>query len=125
MLQIGRILAGKINEPDPDLSGFLPGIPVDSLKAHCFLAKGRLGIVNGSPDLEDFFSGISDFTAVIFNEDDRIRLSVKFKSHESFLEFLKIHQWGNIKLSEADQKLTTGETLRLISVNHLLISLQK
>lgn len=125
MLQIGTILAGKIKEPDPQFTDYLPGVPIDSLKTNCFLAKGRLGIVNGYPDLEDFFSGIIGYTAVIFNADDRIRLSVNFKNHESYLEFLKLHHWENIKLSAADQKLETGETLRLISENHLLISLQK
>jgi len=125
MLRIGKILAGKINEPDPDLSSYMPGMPIDTLNAECFLAKGRLGIVNGSPDMEDFFSGISGYTAVIFNEGDRIRLSVKLKNHESLLEFLNLHQWAGIKLSMADQMLTSGGTLRLLSVNHLLITLQK
>ncbi len=125
MLQIGKVLAGKINEPGPELSGYMPGIPADSLKTNCFLAKGRLGIVNGSPDLEDFFGGISGYTAVICKEYDWLRLSVKFKDHESFLEFLRLHQWEEVKLSGTDQKLSTGGTLKLISVDHLLISLQK
>jgi hypothetical protein len=125
MLHLGRIIAGKIKEPDPDLSGYLPGIPVDSLRTNCFLAKGRLGIVNGTPDLEDFFSGISGFTAVVFSNDEKLRLSVDFRNDESFIEFLKLHHWEGLKLSGSDQKLSSGETLRLISMNHLLISLQK
>ena len=125
MLQIGTILTGKINESDPQFYDYLPGVPIDSLRSNCFLAKGRLGIVNGYPDLEDFFSGIIGYTAVIFNADNRIRLSVNFKNHELYLEFLKLHHWENVKLSAADQRLATGETLRLISENHLLISLQK
>jgi hypothetical protein len=125
MLKLGKILTGRITGPDPDLSGYLPGVPAEAFRIGCFLAKGRLGIVNGSPDLEDFFSGISGYTAVVLNEDGKIRLSVKFKNDESISEFLKLHHWENVTLSESDQKLSTGETLRLISSDHLLITLQK
>jgi hypothetical protein len=125
MLKIGQIIEEKINEPNTDLSGYFPGTPGEAFRTNCFLAKGRLGIVNGSPDLEDFFTGVTGFTAVIINEGVNLRLSINFNKNESLLEFLKLHQWENVKLLGSDQKLATGEVLRLISDNHLLVTFQK
>ncbi len=94
---IGKIITDKIRDEEVDLSGYLPGIPEETIQTKCFVAKGRLGIVNGSPDLEDFFRGLTDYTAVIVNEDAKKLISLKFRNKESYQKFLELYHWEDVK----------------------------
>jgi hypothetical protein len=121
-LDIARIVTKKINEKDAELSSYLPGITVENLNRDCYLVKGRLGIVNGVPELEDFFRGITDFTALIRNEDKKKTISVRFNNRNSYTSFLELHQ--------IDEKKITGEpggwnygTVTKMAENHLIIEL--
>ncbi|MDP4223039.1 MAG: hypothetical protein Q8868_06985 [Bacteroidota bacterium] len=125
MIRISIVIAGKIPEPDIDLSGLLPSDLIDPVKNNCVLAEGRLGIVNGHPELEDYFKDLSGYTAMILDEKDNVLLSLRFANNKSFADFIKLHGWEDVKLSETEQKVSSGESVRLISGNHLLISIQK
>jgi hypothetical protein len=114
-LRIGKIITDKIQGQEFDLSVYLPGIPEEIIRTKCFLAKGRLGIVNGSPDLEDFFQGITDYTAVIVNDEKTI-LSVKFNNGLSYGKFLELHNW------EAENPASSGN-VKKIAERSLLIEL--
>jgi hypothetical protein len=114
-LTIGKIIADKIQEKEIDLSGYLPGIPEEIIQTKCFLAKGKLGIVNGSPDLEDFFQGITDYTAVIVNYEKTI-LSVKFNNDMSYRKFLELHKWE-------DETTATSGNIKKIGERDLLIEM--
>lgn len=117
-LKIGKIIADKITDKEIDLSDLLPGISYEEAKTQSLLVKGRLGIVNGSPDLEDFFSGISGYTALIVNQADRKTISVKFENDESCGKFLELNDLQNDKRSE-------NRSVREISGSHLVIELMK
>jgi hypothetical protein len=93
-LKIGEIIAGKIKDEQIDLSSLMPGISINELKHNCILAKGKLGIVNGSPDLEDFFSGTRNYTAVIVSGGKKF-IAIRFDSSESLEKFLVLHNWKN------------------------------
>jgi len=95
--KIGRIITDKINDKEVDLSQYLPGVQEELLKTRCFLAKGRLGIVNGTPDLEDFFQGITDYTAVIVTMDNKKIVSLKFRNKESYQKFLELYHWEDVR----------------------------
>jgi hypothetical protein len=113
--KIGSIITDKIKDKEIDLSLYLPGIQDESLKTKCFLAKGRLGIVNGSPDLEDFFQGITDYTAVIVKSENII-ISIKFGNDGSYKNFLEPN-----KLK--DETLAASGKVKKIADYHLLIEL--
>jgi hypothetical protein len=115
-ISIGKIIVDKIKEREIELSDFLPGISVEEVSSQSFLAKGKLGIVNGSPDLEFFFRGISDYTALIVNQSDRKIISVKFENNESYDKFLELHNL----LDDTGSELGS---VRKISGSHLLIEL--
>jgi hypothetical protein len=112
---IGKILTGKIRDQELDLTGFLPGIPREVIKTRCILAKGKLGIMNGSPDQEEFFQGITGYTAVIVKSEKTI-ISVRFVSDTSFQCFLDLH-----KLK--DETIVADGRIKKISSNHLIIEM--
>jgi hypothetical protein len=113
--KIGSIIADKIKDKEIDLSQYLPGIKDGLLKTKCLLAKGRLGIVNGSPDLEDLFQGITDYTAVIL-KSEKVIISVKFGNKESYKKFIELNKFQN-------ETLAASGKLKKIADCHLLIEL--
>ncbi len=84
---MGKIITDKIKDKEIDLSSYLPEIDTETLQTKSFLAKGRLGIINGSPELEDFFLGVADYTAVIAKVDGKRLISAKFRNRESYRSF--------------------------------------
>jgi hypothetical protein len=112
---IGKILTGKIRDEELDLSVYLPGISREVVKSKCILAKGKLGIMNGSPDHEDFFLGINDYTAIIVNSEKTI-ISIRFGNDSSYKQFLELHKLKDDAI-EADGRI------KKIATNHLLIEL--
>jgi hypothetical protein len=113
---IGKIITDKISDDEIDLSSFLPGINAEIIKTKCILAKGKLGIINGSPDLDDYFKGVENFTAVIVN-NERVIISVKFNNEGSYKNFLELKKW------QGETFENTGR-IKKIADNHILIELQ-
>ena len=112
---IGKIITDKIRDEEIDLSSYLPGIPEEILKTKCILAKGKLGIMNGSPDLDDYFKKVENFTAVIV-KGEKFIISVKFDNGESYKMFLESNNWQ-------DEKFDNTSGVKKIADNHLLIEL--
>lgn len=115
-LDLGRRLTDKITDMEVDLSSYLPEIDAETLKTKSFLAKGRLGIVNGSPEMEDFFLGVDGYTVVIAKSDGKLLISAKFNNSESYQKFLDLHKWKD-DLSDNDG------TRKKIADHHLIIEL--
>lgn len=121
MLKIGRIIAGRISGPDFDFQEYLPSASAEDLQNNCFIAKGKLGIVNGSPDLEDYFQNISDYTALILRKEDSTVISVKFSDENNYKKFLVLHKWDKMSFGPAAGVLPDGGSAKLISQYHLWI----
>jgi hypothetical protein len=115
-ISIGSVIAAKISDDDADLSAYLPDIPEEKIQTGCFLARGRLGIVNGSPDLEDFFQGLSDYTAVIVNLEEKRIISVRFSNNETYEKFLHLHDHEFNDLSSSGNVKKIGELHLLIEM---------
>jgi hypothetical protein len=113
-LGLGKILTDKIKDMEVDLSSYLPEVNTETLQTKSFLAKGRLGIVNGSPEMEEFFMGVNDYTAVIAKMDGKRLISAKFSNRESYQKFLDLHKWK-------DDMSGTNGTVKKISERHLII----
>ena len=116
-VKIGSVITGKVNEKDFDLSFWLPGMDIVNARSKSILVKGKLGTVNGSPDLEDFLSYAKDFTAVIF--DDGIRhVSMRFDNAAALEAFLNHNNWIN-------EITNAGGKVKKISDLHILFDLEE
>ncbi len=124
-LRIGTIIADKIKETEVDLTAFLPGVPPEAIQKNSFLARGRLGIVNGSPDLEDYFKEVTGYTAVILKGDDKTSLSIKLHDTGSFKDFIELHNWNQKDISSDGLMTSAGELVKRLSDNHLYIEILK
>jgi hypothetical protein len=112
---IGKIITDKIGGEEIDLSSYLPGINEEIIKTKCILAKGKLGIMNGSPDLDDYFKNVENFTAVIV-KGEKLIISVKFSREGSYKMFIESNKWQ-------DEKFDNTSGVKKIADNHLLIEL--
>ena len=122
-LIIGKKIVDKISEPPADLIQFLPGTAAETVRNESCLVKGRLGIINGAPDLDGYLKGLEGFTAVILKTAGKTLISVKFENREALEKFGALHGWELDKLSESAYKMTGGEEVRKLNDNHLLIEI--
>ncbi|MCX6303009.1 MAG: hypothetical protein NTW82_12585 [Bacteroidia bacterium] len=121
LLKTGKILEAKINESSPDLSAFIPDADSNDLNLNSILAKGKLGLVNGAADWEDYFKDVTGYYTLIYKTQERTFVSVRFKRPEDFKLFINFHGWTICDLSASDVKKANGEILRMLGENHILV----
>ena len=121
-LKAGEILSDKINVPSAGLADFIPDINPADLDHNAVLAKGKLGLMNGATDWEDFFRDITGYYTLIYPAKEKSTLSVRFRAEEDFQQFVKFHGWNLCDIGVSDVRVAGGVILRLIGENHLLIS---
>jgi len=124
-IKAARIIADKITAPSIDLRTFIPDSDPEMIKGTAILAKGKLGLANGATEWEDYFKDQSGFSVLKYSSGDKTILSARFSNAEDFKLFISFHGWGLCELSVSDVTISTGETLRLVGDNHLLIRIQK
>jgi hypothetical protein len=124
-LNIASSIARKIKENPVDLSRYLPGIPHSLIREKALLLKGKLGLMNGAPDWEDYFKGISDYTLVILPEEGKTTLSVRFQSAEGIEKLVKLHNWDKGSLTSEMFKVSYNESIMKLSGSHLLIEVSE
>jgi len=123
-LKAGTIIAGKISEPSVNLQNFIPDYNHKDIIKHSVLVRGKLGLMNGAPVWEDYFSEITDYTAMIITTEENTTISVIINDPEEFSHFIASHGWGLCDLSVSDVKKPGGVTLRVLGDNHLLIKIE-
>jgi hypothetical protein len=122
-LRIGKAIVSKIKEPSADLTAYLPGVPQVTITSNAILAKGKLGVVNGAPDWEDYFKEATGYSVIVLSGKDKTILSVKFQTQEDLSKFVSLHNWKMENIAINPNKLISGETIRLLSDNHLFIEI--
>jgi hypothetical protein len=122
---IGEAIVNKIKETQADISAFLPGIGQEIIKRDAILAKGKLGIMNGAPDFEDYFREVTGYTAVILPGKESDLLSLRFNTPDDLKKFITAHKLQSGKITQVPLKLINGETVSKLSDNHLLITISK
>ena len=122
-LKAGTIIAGKISEPSANLQNFIPDYNQKDIIKQSVLVRGKLGLMNGAPVWEDYFSEITDYTALIITTEEYTTISVIINDPEEFSHFIASHGWGLCDLSVSDVKEPGGVTLRVLGDNHLLIKI--
>lgn len=120
-LKIGKILAGKIVGHSFDYKEFLPDADSVDIQRRSVLAKGKLGLMNGATDWEDYFKELEGYTAVLIPYEDYTDISVRFIDNESLLKFCRLHGIDPGKLSSGELKYSGKESVRLLRENHLMI----
>jgi hypothetical protein len=86
------------------------------------VVKGKLGIINGIPELEEFFKGAESFSALILRTDETTMISITFKNSDSLQKF-SMMKWDQSTISESSQKMKEGETVRKTGQYRLLIEM--
>ena len=124
-LRIGEALLGKIKGPPADLSPFLPGIPAETIRQNAVLARGKLGLMNGATDWEDFFAGTNNFVSVVLPEENKTILSVRFSKSDELNRFLEIHKMHDKVDHTLTDKMSADTVITKISDNHLLIEITR
>jgi hypothetical protein len=124
-IKIGEAIVHKITQPSFDLTSYFPGLPAESIKSSAILARGKLGLINGVPDWEEYFKGATGYTVVILPGQEKMVMSVKFKGLEETKRFVALHNWEMEKISSSPVKFSGGELVSELSENHLLIEIQK
>jgi|WetSurMetagenome_2_1015567.scaffolds.fasta_scaffold00399_13 hypothetical protein len=124
-LRIGESIVRKIVDPSIDLSAYFHEIKVETIKSNVILAKGKLGLMNGAPDWENYFTDVSGYSVVILPGKDRTILSVKFKDEADVAKFALIHDWKIQDITSGQFTSPGGETVRKLSDHHLYIEIFK
>jgi hypothetical protein len=122
-LKIGEAIVNKIKDKPADITSYFPGVEPETINREAVLAKGKLGIMNGAPDLADYFGEAIGYYAVILHHEKEIILSVRFLTKADMDDFASQHGWDPETIPAGLGKLPTGETITRISDNHLLIKL--
>ena len=125
MLKAAELLADKISEPSIDLRTFMPDLDPETIKGDAVLVKGKLGLANGATEWEDYFKDQTGYYTLIYTPPERSVLSVRFAKDEDFKLFITFRGWGLCELSISDVTIDSGETLRLLGNNHLLIRINQ
>lgn len=120
---IGEKIIGKITEPSADLSVYLPGISPEKVKNESILVRGKLGVINGAQDLDGYLKEMKDYVALILNTSEKIFISIRFKDMEALNRFGVSHGWDIDKLSPKAYQMKTGESVRKLNENHVLIEI--
>lgn len=121
-VKIGKIIADKIIDTKPDFSSFMAGETTETIRNNYILVKGRLGIINGAPDLEDLFTGITDYRALIIKFQTKKVISIKFGNDSECDSFLKKNEFLG-----TDKQIPTMVRDKIVissaSNNHLLLEI--
>ncbi|NMC39282.1 MAG: hypothetical protein GYA41_13255 [Bacteroidales bacterium] len=104
-IEIGRAIAVKISDEKADFRSLLEETGNQNLNNSMILVRGKLGIMNGSPDLEDYFYGLKGYTALIVPGTGKKTVSVRFGNAETFKEFHNMH--GLNELNESSVMIDT------------------
>jgi hypothetical protein len=124
-LRIGEAIARKITGPPVDLSTYLPDVSPEKIRKGAIIANGKLGVMNGAPDWEDYFKDINGYSVLILSDTDKTFLSVKFNTRESMVSFASLHNWNTDDITDNAGRFSGGVTIRKLSSCHLLIEIPK
>lgn len=120
-VKIAESVVKKIKEESADLSGYLPGISQEIIRKRAVLVKGKLGLMNGASEWEDYFAGMTGYTLVILPEDSRTLLSVKFQTPDDFRKFAAIRGWNINSIKPDIIKMSDSESVMRLSETHIVI----
>jgi hypothetical protein len=120
-INIGKLIAGKITDEKFDFHAFLPDTGSLRVKNNLILVRGKLGILNGSPDLEEYFYGLKDYTALVVPGAGKKTVSVKFVNPGAFMEFLEMRDLEELSKSSVINDTISKRRIRRISDCHVVI----
>jgi hypothetical protein len=120
---IGKILAGKIGGPSINLTGIFPDVPVETVMNTARLMRGKLGVINGMPELEELFRNAEMYTAITISPPQKTIISIEFMNTESFNKFIELHNRDITKMEETADSKSGGVTFRRTGERSLIIEI--
>ncbi|HOO98723.1 MAG TPA: hypothetical protein P5180_06315 [Bacteroidales bacterium] len=120
-LSLGKIVADRIIENPADINTFLPATDIADIRRNGIIVRGKLGLANGAPEWEDYFSDLKDYVALILPMEDKTLISVRFNSGTEMDHFLNLHEW--VIENKGTIKTSRGEKVSLHNKNHLIITI--
>jgi hypothetical protein len=120
-LKIGAVMVSKIKEASAHPSDYLPGMPEGTVNSNAILVKGSLGLMNGAPDLADYFGEATRYTAVILKSAEETIVSAKFATPEVLNAFAKGHGWNLEALANGKACIFGTEKVTRVSPTQVLI----
>jgi len=122
LLKIGESIVKKVKQVPADITGYLPNVSPEIINLQAFLVKGDLGVMNGTPDLADFFGEAKGYTGVVLRQEDQTIVSIKFSGREDMLAFTSQHKWD---MQEGGKEMVYEKTtISKIAEDHLLITIR-
>jgi hypothetical protein len=122
-LKIGQAIVRKISESAADIRYYLPGVSTESINREALLVRGELGFMNGAPEIGAYLGEASGYYAVIMQQENQTVVSVRFLSREGLAAFVSGKGWYPALKADGTTIALSGETVSMISENHLLIRL--
>ncbi|MCJ7447304.1 MAG: hypothetical protein MUO72_06420 [Bacteroidales bacterium] len=119
----GRKIVDKISGPSIDLSEFFPGVSAETIRNESCLIKGRLGVINGSPEMEEYLRELNACTACIVNTPGKTLISARFETKEAYRNFGESHNWEMDRINFAPIEMPCGEQVKRLKDNHVLIEI--
>ncbi len=119
--KIGELLARQITGESYKPEAFLPGIDPAEIRLRAVLVRGKLGLMNGAADWEDFFSGVTGYCAMLLLREEKTIISVRFDTDVDFLAFCSSKNINPDSISEKDYTAQGIRSVKLIGKNHLVI----
>jgi len=124
-IKIGEAIVSKIGEPSADLSSYLPGYTSETIRQNAILVKGKLGLMNGAPDSEEYLKDAVYETIVIIPDIDKTVVSIKFRVGEELMKFASQKNWKTESVSQSGNKMVSGENVSILSETHILIEIPR
>jgi hypothetical protein len=124
-LQIGAAIVKKIKDKPADLTLYLPDVLPETINRDAVLVKGKLGVMNGVADLEDFFGDATGYCAVILRLEKETIISVRFQNREALEAFESRHAYTPETPAAGSAAIPAGDVVKRISDTHLIIILKK
>lgn len=123
-LKIAKVIVSQIDEPSANLAEYFPVPSAKIAKQDLILAKGRLGIINGASEWEDYLVDYDWHVVAIFSENDRTHISMIFRNQADLKKFCEGHNF-NAEIGLEGLRQPGGEIVSSPRENHLLIEIVK
>lgn len=122
-VEAGRKIIGKIRGPSVDFAEFFPENAAETVRDESCLIKGKLGVINGSPDMEEYLRELSGCTVCILNTPGKTLISARFESKEDLRKFGESHNWAMERINSTLTGMPGGEQVKRLNDNHVLIEI--
>lgn len=123
MAGIANAITCKIAEPSSGLSDYLPAMTPEALCEGAFLVKGPAGLEKTGGGSTNYLKNSRFETAVIYRTTKSTLISIRFSDPDGIMNFASGHNWRTKSSSQNGNLLESGENVKILSENQLLVEI--